>query len=198
MSFFIVAALLLFIIVLGILAIPLLRNENETEPTRKDFDLSLYKDQLAEIDSDMEQGLIKEEQARGARTELQRRLLAAEAADEAAQQTATSSSKGMFVAVAAFVLVVSIGVYWTVGSPGRPDLPIAMRNLDQERDNAQINQMKEMVATLAERLKAEPENHEGWQMLGRSYRAMDRFQDAADAFKKAVELSKGAAEDLTN
>ncbi len=197
MIFFIIAAILLFIIVLGIIAIPLLRNESEDQPSRKDFDLSLYKDQLAEIERDFEQGLITEEQAGGARNELQRRLLAAQAAEDV-PQLGGASGKGLFIVLTLLIPMVSIGTYLLIGKPGMPDMPIASRNVEQEQDTAQVEQMQEMVAALAAKLKTDPENHEGWQMLGRSYRALDRFQDAADAFKKAVELSNGSAADLTN
>jgi len=198
MSFFIVASILLLIIVLGMLAIPLLRHEDNDQPAREDFDVSLYKDQIAEIERDLEQELITEEQAQGARTELQRRLLTAEAQDKAETQTISASGKGAFVAVAFFIPVVAVAVYLLVGSPGLPDMPIALRDVEQEQDHAQEQQMQEMVSALAEKLKTEPDNLQGWQMLGRSYRALDRYEDAAKAFKEAVRVSNRAAEDLTN
>lgn len=39
-----------------------------------------------------------------------------------------------------------------------------------------------MVERLAERLRGEPENIEGWHMLARSYSAMNRYADAAKAY----------------
>ena len=46
-----------------------------------------------------------------------------------------------------------------------------------------------MVAKLAARLEKEPANAEGWLMLARSYYAMNRFDDAARAFERAVKLT---------
>lgn len=46
--------------------------------------------------------------------------------------------------------------------------------------------MAPMVERLAERLRAHPDDVNGWAMLGRSYQAMGRFADAAAAFGEAV------------
>ncbi|MDO6459497.1 c-type cytochrome biogenesis protein CcmI [Granulosicoccaceae sp. 1_MG-2023] len=45
----------------------------------------------------------------------------------------------------------------------------------------------EMVGTLEDKLKAEPENPTGWLMLGRSYMVLQRFPDAVGALETALE-----------
>ena len=45
-----------------------------------------------------------------------------------------------------------------------------------------------MVAALGERLKAQPDDAEGWLMLGRSYTALGRYRDAATALRRAQAL----------
>ena len=45
-----------------------------------------------------------------------------------------------------------------------------------------------LVAKLAERMRAEPDNADGWVMLGRSYAALKRHREAADAYGKAYQL----------
>ncbi len=47
-------------------------------------------------------------------------------------------------------------------------------------------QIEQMVAKLAQRLESAPEDPAGWSMLGRSYAALGRFKEAADAYKQAV------------
>ena len=44
-----------------------------------------------------------------------------------------------------------------------------------------------MVAKLAERMKQNPDDPQGWAMLGRSYAVMNRYDDSAAAYAKAVE-----------
>jgi cytochrome c-type biogenesis protein CcmH len=46
--------------------------------------------------------------------------------------------------------------------------------------------MRERVAALAERLKREPEDAEGWRMLGRSYAVMGRHGDSRAAYAEAL------------
>ena len=45
-----------------------------------------------------------------------------------------------------------------------------------------------MAAVLAERLKSQPADVEGWVMLGRSYTVLSRYRDAATAFRRAIDL----------
>jgi cytochrome c-type biogenesis protein CcmH/NrfG len=51
-----------------------------------------------------------------------------------------------------------------------------------------------MIERLAARLKTAPEDIEGWRMLGWSYFNMARYDDAAAAYAKAVELDPSSAQ----
>lgn len=45
-----------------------------------------------------------------------------------------------------------------------------------------------MIAGLMQRVRENPDDHEGWFLLGMAYRAMERFADATQAFRRAMEL----------
>lgn len=70
-------------------------------------------------------------------------------------------------------------IYVEIGTPEGLDPTPAGGGDTHEVTQAQV---EEMVATLAERLKQDPENAEGWFMLARSYNAMGRFTEAAAAY----------------
>ena len=53
----------------------------------------------------------------------------------------------------------------------------------------QMHSMEEAIATLEQRLEQQPDDVQGWQMLGRSYMSLRRFSDAARAFQQVAELS---------
>ncbi|MFY9477412.1 MAG: hypothetical protein WAQ08_07080 [Aquabacterium sp.] len=55
-----------------------------------------------------------------------------------------------------------------------------------------------MVARLAERLEKEPNDAEGWQMLGRSYTVMDRPADAVKAYRQLVKLKPDDSQALSD
>jgi cytochrome c-type biogenesis protein CcmH len=48
-----------------------------------------------------------------------------------------------------------------------------------------------MIERLAQRLKTNPADPEGWRMLGWSYVSQERFAEAAEAYAKAIELNPG-------
>jgi len=64
-------------LVMAMLMFPLLlRNDDKPDLDRADYDLTVYRDQLAEIDRDLARGLLSDDQAAAARLEVQRRMLA--------------------------------------------------------------------------------------------------------------------------
>lgn len=48
--------------------------------------------------------------------------------------------------------------------------------------------VEEMMARLLQRVRENPDDHEGWFLLGMAYRAMERFADATQALRRAMEL----------
>ena len=51
--------------------------------------------------------------------------------------------------------------------------------------------MEQAIAKLADKLKQNPDDAEGWTLLGRAYEATQRFEQARDALKHAYDLAKG-------
>ena len=93
------------------------------------FDLRVYRDQLAEVDRDLARGVIGPEDAARLRTEIGRRVLAADQALQAGTAT-TGRSAGRppgALAVVAVVGAVAFGTYGWLGHPGLDDMPIAAR-----------------------------------------------------------------------
>ena len=104
-------------------------------------------------------------------------LLAAGASPEPARPGARALS----VAVAAGVALLVAGLYWYVGDPGALG-PIPP-------SGTAVPSVAQMVQGLAQRLRARPDDLQGWTMLGRSYLVMGRYGDAADAYAQANRLA---------
>lgn len=185
MSMFWVYAALLTAAALAILVTPLLRGRASAAApaSREASNLTVFRDQLAELDADLAAGTIGREQWEAARADLQRGLLEDTGVAAAAPARATHS-KAAAIAVMVAVPLVSVAVYMVLGSPQglNPSKASATQGAPHELSQAQI---EAMVASLAQRLEANPDDVEGWVMLARTYGALGRFNEAAGAYAKA-------------
>ena len=96
---------------------PLLRCK-EGSLSRTEFDTQIYKDQLAELKRDTERGVITEEAADVAYTEIARRLLAVEKEATLVSETiALPASKVSTVIAGCMVPLLALSIYANIGSP---------------------------------------------------------------------------------
>ncbi|MGI9482362.1 MAG: c-type cytochrome biogenesis protein CcmI [Hyphomicrobiales bacterium] len=170
---------------------PLLRAASASRPDEDSPELAIYRDQLSEVERDVERGVVGSDEAEAARTEISRRLLAA---DEAAQKAKTSATNPQPVAgmVIAGVVAVSLAGYLTWGSPDLPGQPRKERI-----QNAAANQnFQALIVQVEQQLEKNPEDARGWQVLAPAYMRVRRYADAADAFAKAVDLTPSPGADL--
>jgi cytochrome c-type biogenesis protein CcmH len=172
-------------IVLFVLLRPLIAARAEARAPEA-FDAAIYRDQLAEIASDRARGLIGESEAEAARIEIARRLLAAdENARKAGRAKAISGTDKAAILIVGVVLpLLSLGLYLTYGSPLLPDQPLAAR-LD---DPANEQNIDALVARVEARLRAHPDEGEGWSAIAPVYLRAGRYGDAAEAYARAVKL----------
>ena len=116
MIFWLIAGAMTVIVIAALLA-PLLRRPPEAA-ARGDYDLSVYRDQLAELERDLARGVLTEDQVSAARLEVERRMLAA-----AERETATGAAKGK-ARTSAWPLAAVVAIAVPVGAFGitnRPD-----------------------------------------------------------------------------
>lgn len=78
----------------------------------------------------------------------------------------------------AVIVAISLGLYAYQGRPGLP----SGGGTDEQPD------IEAMVSSLAARLENDPDDLNGWKMLGRSYMTMQNFAAAVDAYERAVEI----------
>ena len=170
-------------VVLLVLLRPLLRGKKSVAG-RGAFDAAVYRDQLREVETDRERGLIGEKEAEAARLEISRRLLASAQSDASEQVPPSRGSNAVMLSVAAMLPLIAIGLYLAYGSPGLPDQPLAARLEDPstEQDLAAI------VARVEARLREHPEEGEGWDAIAPVYLGIGRYGNAAEAFDQALKL----------
>lgn len=113
----------------AVLAMSILRGHRGARPAAE-FDLKVYRDQLAEVDRDHARGVIAKDDAERLRTEISRRILAADRALQEQTRSARSSgaTRVIVLAVVGVVLVAgSLLLYRDLGAPGYGDLALATR-----------------------------------------------------------------------
>jgi len=193
MSFWIVAGAMA-VAAAAALALPLFRNRVErADPA--EFDLEVYRDQIAELERDRERGVLTQAEMEAARTEIARRMLAADARVKA--RAARRAAKGggragnavnivLAVVLATVVPLGALFLYREVGQPGRPDMPLSARS-DVRGDTPDAS-LSRMIAELEEAAKTDPGNADTWMHLGFAYKQMQRFGESAEALRKAIAL----------
>ncbi|MEM8537599.1 MAG: c-type cytochrome biogenesis protein CcmI, partial [Pseudomonadota bacterium] len=122
MVFWIVCAVMT-LAVLALLCVPLMR---PAKPTADNPDVAIYKAQLDEIDRDLERDLIAPDEAERAKAEVARRLIAASKQNRA-DDNAGGPNKWVTGIVVVLTGAAGFGIYWVVGAPGYPDLPLQAR-----------------------------------------------------------------------
>ncbi len=189
MTMFWVYAALLTAAALAILVTPLLRSRSRAGAavSRTASNLSVIRDQLAELDADLAAGTIDQQQWEAARGDLQRGLLedAGAAVPAAGTPAPAARSKAAAIVVAVALPLISVSVYLVLGSPQGLD-PGKVAGAQEGAPHALTQeQIESMVARLAQRLESNPDDAEGWIMLARTYSALGRFGEAVGAYAKA-------------
>ena len=157
---------------------------------------AVYRDQMAELDREFVMGNLSYEELKAARDELSERLLADVAGlDEAAKPAAPASTvvwRKPWLSIALLVFVVPVSsmlMYSVLGEPAALD-PMALKQGVDSSAEVTPEKLTEMATALTRRLQDEPNSMEGWVMLGRVQRARGHFEESAEAFAKALALSR--------
>ena len=196
LTFWIIAALLILLAFWFILPALVNKPNSDEEIERREANILVYRDQQRELAADLNNGLIGQEQYEQEKTELERRLLN----DVAASGTVAAGKKPtnrFAYGVAAFIPIGAIALYFVVGNPNgvttsaTPQmLPPASANAGEMSDQ----QVAANIQKLADRMKDNPNDVQGWTMLARSYMMQERFSDAASAYEKLTVLSANDAD----
>jgi cytochrome c-type biogenesis protein CcmH len=161
---------------------------------------AVYRDQMAELDREFVMGNLNYEELKAARDELSQRLLADAGVEGLTDRTASHVPNAPaavlwrkpWLAIGLLVLVVPVSsmlMYSMLGEPAALD-PMALKQGVDGSAEVTPEKLTEMATALTRRLQDEPNSMEGWVMLGRVQRARGRFEESAEAYGKALALSR--------
>ncbi|NKK82321.1 c-type cytochrome biogenesis protein CcmI [Rhizobium leguminosarum] len=164
-----------------ILLYPLLRGAKAAENIRAG-ETAVYRDQLRELDRDLDGGLITPEEADYARAEIGRRLIAV-SADEPAETPKPARHHRFTEAFILLVLpVLGLCLYLTTGRPDLPSQPLEARLENPGNDVAVL------IAKAERHLAEKPDDGKGWDVLAPIYFRTMRVNDAQMAYRNAIRL----------
>lgn len=206
--FWIISAILI-LIAMAFLLPPMLRKQRADDAIRRQQNILIANEQLAELEKRFEQGEITQDDYQNSRDELELTLFSNMNDDDTANegkgsQIKGSQSKAPLISIVAIVLLVpllSILLYMKLGNPA------FTISLDSKKAAAELTKRPEvprkadgtpdidtMVASLQKKMEQNPDNVKGWFMLGRSYMVLKRYSDAAKSYERALKLKPDSAD----
>ena len=201
--FWVIAAVMVAIAWAFVLPPLLAAAEGQPADESKESNVSVYRDQLAELEADLRNGIIAADQYQQDRDAIERRMLEDVSATEgrAATTAPANSDRRPAYAIAVAIPVLALVLYLQIGNPGlkpqgRPEPPPEPAAAESSQTDSQTGQrnIEANVAALAKRLEQNPKDVQGWTMLARSYTNMEKYKEASDAYAKATALKSDDAD----
>jgi len=156
-------------------------------------ELAHLKLQLREIDADAALGRLEAAEAVAARGEVAREVMRVKAGTTISSKPSAPRQLLVGAAVAA-TAVLSLGVYAALGRPDLPAAPLEARADIPPRDMT----IDSAIAQIEARLKAVPDDLQGWTVIAPAYMQMGRFADAANAIRRIIALDGVTADRETD
>jgi len=195
-----ISAALLSLLALALLLPALLKPKSSAVKTADgaaQANLSVLRSQLTQLDTDFATGSINADQWALAKSEIERRALEEEIAPETAVVPTRSTYTAWVLGMS--IPLLALGLYGFLGNIQALDPANLQAKTETEPTPEQI---EAMVSAFAARLEAVPAHQapdpKAWEMLARSYAAMQKFPEANKAFQRAVELNPGNAQILAD
>jgi cytochrome c-type biogenesis protein CcmH len=163
-----------------------------------DPDTQFYREQVAEIERDVERGLLSPGEAEAARAEAARRLLRVGSVPEGLADVMNEPALRRRRAVSAIALsaipLLALAVYGANGSPRLSAQPLAAR-LQADRQSFDF---AAAVMRIEAHLAQHPEDGRGWEVIAPVYLNGGRVEDAVKAYGNVLRLLGEDAGRLTN
>jgi cytochrome c-type biogenesis protein CcmH len=166
----------LVVLALVILFIPLWKNQPLAAISHRQRNIDIARQRLADLKRQLGDGVLDETEFDEQYLELQ---LILNDDLQSPVETKPTQQQGRWIIVVLLLLIptASLLIYQLLGEPN------ALRKAElQATETKAIENIAEMVDKLEQRLKAQPDDPEGWLMLGRSFSYLQQYQKAADAF----------------
>jgi len=176
MTIFLISAFLLLILVLVLLFRPFIFPAKFEARSRRQMNAAIYREELDKLEAERSAGGLSSADYEIAHAELRQRLF--QDTHEADDQAVMGSSKKTVIGLFIFIVLLSSGLYLTLGDATQVAEMKAAQPMTREG-------VEKMVAEFSAKMDKDPTNLKGWAMLARSYKILGRNDDAINAYARA-------------
>ncbi|MCC2682563.1 MAG: hypothetical protein K0S36_2127 [Nitrosospira multiformis] len=192
-SFWIVAGIFIVGALLFVLPTLWSKKDRDAGVERDATNIDVYRDQLAELDSDLRSDILTREQYEQSKRELQQRMLQDIPEDGSTTTTVMGGRHNVAtMTVTALALpVLAVSLYLAIGNTKAllPQPAAEHPSMSAEEGQGGHPDFSSVMENLIAKLEDNPDNVEGWLMLGRTNAMMQRFNEAKEAYEKALALT---------
>ena len=183
-------AAVLAALALAVVLPPLLgRRSRSAAPDKDQVNAAVYQARLRELENEVALGTLDAADLAQAKLEIERELLASVETPDTADTSMRPPPRRVALAVAILLPLLAVGVYTQFGAPEAitAERPMSSGTLSESAQGGDVDRadLERMVASFAERLAENPEQGDGWLVLGRAYVMLEDYQNAVLAFAHA-------------
>jgi cytochrome c-type biogenesis protein CcmH len=161
-----------------------------TSASQSQANVKVYREQILDLDREHANGHLSDSEWQQSRDELSVRLLQDTAVEDEPHVITQAQSWRTAVVIALVFPISALGLYIWLGAPqALSPMPPASVSAEAATEQAAPPNLDQIVASLASKLQADPNNLEGWVLLGRTHRSMGNLDAALSAFDRALKLN---------
>lgn len=191
MSLFFILAALMVVAALAFIIPSTLKRSSQDELDQLDTNISIAKDRRSQLQQSLQSGTIDQATYDSELIDLEHGL----AADVGAAEKHRESAKrgiGIAASIALFLPIASGALYLQLGEPAAVDTDAmhaqVLQNQQQQQQAGQPPALAELLPNLERKLLENPNDIDGWKLLGKSYLTISDFSNAKRALLRAYEI----------
>lgn len=161
-----------------------------TSASQSQANVKVYREQILDLDREHANGHLSDSEWQQSRDELSVRLLQDTAVEDEPHVITQAQSWRTAVVIALVFPISALALYIWLGAPEAfSPMPSAAVSAEAATEQAAPPNLDQIVENLASKLQADPNNLEGWVLLGRTHRSMGNLDAALSAFDRALKLN---------
>jgi cytochrome c-type biogenesis protein CcmH len=188
MTLFWILSAALIAAAIGLLAPTLIRQQRTCDDDTRVLNVEIARDRLAELEKAKEAGDLSDEEFEQGKQDLQLALAHDLEGAESQRPAKGGSGRGALVASIVLVPLITVPLYFEIGSPQLITNPPGSPQLAGQQATDSLPPLDQLADQLRERMEENPENAEGWFLLGRTYMRLSNYAGATEAFEQVVRL----------